>query len=80
MMVLEYTGGNDRGRSELNDGTRVLVMGTYRTNELGLVSTDALPEIRECLRDMRIRLSFNTCNPFARYGSTGDFLMWWKEV
>ena len=78
MMVLKYTGGNDWGRSELNYGTRIIVLGTYRTDKLGYVSKDALPEIKECVRDMRIRLSFNSYNPFSP--DANGFLLFWQEV
>ena len=77
-MVLRYTGGNDWGRSELNYGTRVFVPTTWRTDELGNVSEDAIPEIRECLRDMGIRLSFNSYNPFA--SDSFGFLLFWEKV
>lgn len=77
-MILEYTGGDDWGRSELTYGTRVYVPTNWRTDKYGCVSKRAIPEIRECLRDMGITLSFNNHNPFL--DDCNGVLCFWKKV
>ena len=77
-MILKYTGSNDWGRSELDYGTRVYVPTNWRTNDLGNVSKAAIPEIRESLRDMGIRLSFNN-DPFA-VACFDDVLLFWEKA
>ena len=76
-MILKYTGSNDWGRSELDYGMRVYVPTNWRTDKFGNVSKNAIPEIRECLRDMGIRLSFNN-DPFAV--DCDDFLLFWEKA
>ena len=78
-MRLKYTGGNDWGRSELDYGTCVYVPTNWRTDSLGNVSKAAIPEIRECLRDMGIRLSFQSYDPFAVAGYD-DVLLFWEKA
>ena len=78
IMILKYTGSNDWGRSELDYGTRVYVPTNWRTNDLGNVSKAAIPEIRESLRDMGIRLSFNN-DPFA-VACFDDVLLFWEKA
>lgn len=77
-MILEYTGGSDFGRSELDYGMRVYVPTNWRTDGFGCVSKKAIPEIRECLRDMGIRLSFSSFDPFQ--DDTYGFLLFWKKA